>query len=236
MVYRDDLHFAADGTRHVLRRLAAPAGADDYKLPIFMDGARLAMALGSELDTGRVQRLCRPCFTPAAPCGALFGEALVISNKLDQEVSGRAETARRPPREGPSAGTAVLGSSKTTCTRNSAVSRAARPGVLEDDQGSASNFSSRSDEPAHRSFGRYYRQLRGHFGFEVKVPSTMTITSSVSSPRGRRRTKRRGAPVRSARTAAAHQAQPGSANNNSLIKQLWLFGGRFYCGSVSSLF
>lgn len=62
--------------------------ADHYDLPLFMDGARLAMALARADYTGLTPAdytaLTDLFYVGGTKCGALFGEALLISERLDQ--------------------------------------------------------------------------------------------------------------------------------------------------------
>lgn len=54
----------------------------EYRLPLYMDGARLAYALGapsSDLTLKDIARLCDIFYIGGTKCGALFGEAVVTS-------------------------------------------------------------------------------------------------------------------------------------------------------------
>ena len=57
---------------------------NEYSIPLFLDGARLAYAIGSnECDTGLedIARLCDVFYIGGTKCGALIGEAIVFTNK-----------------------------------------------------------------------------------------------------------------------------------------------------------
>ncbi|HHX37782.1 MAG TPA: low specificity L-threonine aldolase, partial [Clostridiaceae bacterium] len=73
-------------TKDELQRLRTVA--DEYHLPIFMDGARLAMALAAiertELKPTDYASYVDLFYVGGTKCGALFGEALIVSNQLDQ--------------------------------------------------------------------------------------------------------------------------------------------------------
>ena len=62
--------------------------ADSYELPLFMDGARLAMALAAADVTGLSPtdyvKYVDLFYVGGTKCGALFGESLIVSNKIDQ--------------------------------------------------------------------------------------------------------------------------------------------------------
>lgn len=64
--------------------------ADEYKLPIFMDGARLAMALAAADITGLGAKDYKDYvdlfYAGGTKCGLLFGEALLVSDKVDREA------------------------------------------------------------------------------------------------------------------------------------------------------
>lgn len=56
----------------------------EYKMPLFIDGARLAYALGScecDTDLADIARLCDIFYIGGTKCGALIGEAIVFTNK-----------------------------------------------------------------------------------------------------------------------------------------------------------
>ena len=56
----------------------------EYKMPLFIDGARLAYALGScecDTDLADIARLCDVFYIGGTKCGALIGEAIVFTNK-----------------------------------------------------------------------------------------------------------------------------------------------------------
>ncbi len=56
----------------------------EYKMPLFIDGARLAYALGScecDTDLADIARLCDIFYIGGTKCGALIGEAVVFTNK-----------------------------------------------------------------------------------------------------------------------------------------------------------
>lgn len=58
---------------------------NEYNIPLFIDGARLAYALGSsECDTGLedIAKLCDVFYIGGTKCGALIGEAIVFTNKV----------------------------------------------------------------------------------------------------------------------------------------------------------
>ncbi|MDO5734424.1 MAG: aminotransferase class I/II-fold pyridoxal phosphate-dependent enzyme [Eubacteriales bacterium] len=71
-------------TRAELSELKAVAS--DYNLPLFMDGARLAMALAQaedcELQASDYQEFCDLFYIGGTKCGALLGEALVLNKNL----------------------------------------------------------------------------------------------------------------------------------------------------------
>jgi len=55
----------------------------EYNLPLFMDGARLGYALaapGNDLEIHDIAKLCDAFYIGGTKIGALFGEALVITN------------------------------------------------------------------------------------------------------------------------------------------------------------
>lgn len=55
---------------------------DTYRLPIFMDGARLGYALcakNADLDLAEIARLCDVFYIGGTKCGALCGEAIVFT-------------------------------------------------------------------------------------------------------------------------------------------------------------
>lgn len=57
---------------------------NEYNIPLFIDGARLAYALGSsECDTTLedIARLCDVFYIGGTKCGAIIGEAIVFTNK-----------------------------------------------------------------------------------------------------------------------------------------------------------
>ncbi len=57
---------------------------DEFKLPLFLDGARLGYALvaeGTDLKIEDIANLCDVFYIGGTKVGALFGEALVITNK-----------------------------------------------------------------------------------------------------------------------------------------------------------
>lgn len=56
----------------------------EYKMPLFIDGARLAYALGScecDTDLSDIAGLCDVFYIGGTKCGALIGEAIVFTNK-----------------------------------------------------------------------------------------------------------------------------------------------------------
>nr|WP_314505738.1 aminotransferase class V-fold PLP-dependent enzyme [uncultured Lachnoanaerobaculum sp.] len=56
----------------------------EYKMPLFIDGARLAYALGScecDTDLADIAGLCDVFYIGGTKCGALIGEAIVFTNK-----------------------------------------------------------------------------------------------------------------------------------------------------------
>ncbi|MFI3237144.1 MAG: aminotransferase class I/II-fold pyridoxal phosphate-dependent enzyme [Lachnospiraceae bacterium] len=56
-----------------------------YEIPLFLDGARLAyglMACDSDLDLPTIAKLCDVFYIGGTKCGALMGEAVVISHPL----------------------------------------------------------------------------------------------------------------------------------------------------------
>lgn len=56
---------------------------DEYSIPLYMDGARLAYALAAEssdLSLTDIARLCDVFYIGGTKCGALFGEAVVTNN------------------------------------------------------------------------------------------------------------------------------------------------------------
>ena len=56
----------------------------EYKMPLFIDGARLAYALGScecDTDLADIARLCDVFYIGGTKCGALIGEAVIFTNK-----------------------------------------------------------------------------------------------------------------------------------------------------------
>ena len=58
---------------------------DKYGMYLFLDGARLAYALGTEdadVDLKTLAKLCDVFYCGGTKCGALFGEAVVICNPL----------------------------------------------------------------------------------------------------------------------------------------------------------
>ncbi len=61
---------------------------DEYDLPLFLDGARLGYGLtaaGSDLTLVDIARLCDAFYIGGTKVGALFGEAVVITNKALQK-------------------------------------------------------------------------------------------------------------------------------------------------------
>ena len=62
-------------------------------LPLFLDGARLAYALScscNELSLKDIARLCDVFYIGGTKCGALFGEAVVITQQnLDSPILHR---------------------------------------------------------------------------------------------------------------------------------------------------
>ena len=57
------------------------AVCDDYRIPLYVDGARLAYALASpenDVSLPDLARLCHVFYIGGTKCGALFGEAVVI--------------------------------------------------------------------------------------------------------------------------------------------------------------
>ena len=72
------------GTIYTLAELEAIAGVcDRYGLYLFLDGARLGYALtaqGNDITLADLARLCDVFYIGGTKVGALFGEALVISN------------------------------------------------------------------------------------------------------------------------------------------------------------
>lgn len=56
---------------------------DEYKLPLFLDGARLGYGLMSENTDVTLEKIAKYCdlfYIGGTKCGALFGEALVVKN------------------------------------------------------------------------------------------------------------------------------------------------------------
>ena len=56
----------------------------EYNMPLFIDGARLAYALGScecDTDLSDIAGLCDVFYIGGTKCGALIGEAIVFTNK-----------------------------------------------------------------------------------------------------------------------------------------------------------
>lgn len=56
----------------------------EYEMPLFIDGARLAYALGScecDTDLADIAGLCDVFYIGGTKCGALIGEAIVFTNK-----------------------------------------------------------------------------------------------------------------------------------------------------------
>lgn len=61
---------------------------DAYGLPLYLDGARLGYGLGSpqcDLTLADIARLCDAFYIGGTKCGALFGEAVVITNQAYQK-------------------------------------------------------------------------------------------------------------------------------------------------------
>ncbi|WP_413778039.1 threonine aldolase family protein [Caproicibacterium sp. XB1] len=77
-------HPTETGTLYTLHELEAlRAVCDTYGLPLFLDGARLAYGLaaeGTDLTLGNLARLCDVFYIGGTKAGALFGEAVVITN------------------------------------------------------------------------------------------------------------------------------------------------------------
>ncbi len=165
------------GTLYTKDELAALREvADDYKLPIFMDGARLAMALAEAEYTGLAPEEYKDYvdlfYAGGTKCGALFGEALVISNKLDQEGF---QTVQKQ-RVGRLAKGRLLGLQFLELFKDDLYTELGRftngqARVLEDglkDLGVEFFV----EGPTNQLFpilpDDIIRQLRGHFGFEVQ--------------------------------------------------------------------
>ncbi len=76
------------GTLYSKAELAAlKAVCEQYKLPLYVDGARLAYALSSpfnELSLQDLAALCDVFYIGGTKCGALIGEAVVFTNKAPQ--------------------------------------------------------------------------------------------------------------------------------------------------------
>lgn len=82
MVYLS--HPTEYGTLYSREELTAiRAVCDEYRLPLYLDGARLAYALAcpeNDLTLPDIARLCDVFYIGGTKCGALFGEAVVIPN------------------------------------------------------------------------------------------------------------------------------------------------------------
>lgn len=82
MVYLS--HPSETGTMYTKARLQAISQVcRHYQIPLFLDGARLGYALGSEkndLTLPDLAKLCDVFYIGGTKCGALFGEAVVITN------------------------------------------------------------------------------------------------------------------------------------------------------------
>ena len=78
-------HPTETGTLYTKKELTElRAVCDRWHLPIYLDGARLACALGSDetdLTLPDIARLCDVFYIGGTKCGALFGEAVVIRDK-----------------------------------------------------------------------------------------------------------------------------------------------------------
>ena len=72
------------GTLYSLSELAAIREVcDEYDLPLYVDGARLAYALAckqNDVSLADLARLCDVFYLGGTKCGALFGEAVVVPN------------------------------------------------------------------------------------------------------------------------------------------------------------
>jgi threonine aldolase len=72
------------GTLYSLEELTAINGVcRDHKIPLYVDGARLAYALAcreNDATLSDLARLCDAFYIGGTKCGALFGEAVVIPN------------------------------------------------------------------------------------------------------------------------------------------------------------
>lgn len=74
------------GTLYSLEELTALSDVcRRYEIPLYMDGARLAYALGSDASAVRladIARLCDAFYIGGTKCGTLFGEAAVVRKGL----------------------------------------------------------------------------------------------------------------------------------------------------------
>lgn len=74
------------GTLYSLQELQnLRAVCDQYGLYLFMDGARLPMALtakGNDLTLADIAKYCDVFYLGGTKCGAMFGEAVVITNEV----------------------------------------------------------------------------------------------------------------------------------------------------------
>jgi len=72
------------GTLYSLAELTAiSAVCREYKMPLYVDGARLAYALAcpeNDVTLADLARVCDAFYIGGTKCGALFGEALVLPN------------------------------------------------------------------------------------------------------------------------------------------------------------
>ena len=113
------------GTLYTKEELCAlRAVCDEYRLPLYLDGARLAYALAcpdSDVTLPDLARLCDVFYIGGTKCGALFGEAVVIPDPalIPGFFTPSSSTARCSPRGGCS----VCSSApclRTGCTKKSA--------------------------------------------------------------------------------------------------------------------
>ena len=85
---------------------------DEYGMYLFVDGARLGYGLGSvknDVTLEKLAELTDVFYIGGTKCGALFGEALVITNAgLATEIPHLHEAERRGSGQGMASGTAVL--------------------------------------------------------------------------------------------------------------------------------
>lgn len=79
-------HPTENGTLYTKQELTALSEAcHSYNLPLYLDGARMGygiMAEGSDLTLPDIARLCDVFYIGGTKVGALFGEAVVITNNL----------------------------------------------------------------------------------------------------------------------------------------------------------